>query len=298
MEFLGSSNAFEISKKLGISQKIIDRANELLDSDEISIEELLKNIYQDKKIAEEEKQKILENSSRVEELKEKLEKDFSSLKKQEQDIINDAKVKARDILLDAKDDAKDIIKEIEKADNTKDTNKARNKLNKKIDSLAITKTESAQEGLKAEEIAPNMEVYIPALNQYGSVISVSKEKAYVQIGLMKTYFKFEDLQISDRKVKNEKTYNYSKKREFSVKTVPMEINVIGQNIEEACFAIDKYLDNCALNGLASVRIVHGKGTGALRTGIHKFLKTHPHVKNFRLGTFGEGEMGVTIVEIG
>lgn len=143
-----------------------------------------------------------------------------------------------------------------------------------------------------------MEVYIPALNQYGSVISVSKEKAYVQIGLMKTYFKFEDLQISDRKVKNEKTYNYSKKREFSVKTVPMEINVIGQNIEEACFAIDKYLDNCALNGLASVRIVHGKGTGALRTGIHKFLKTHPHVKNFRLGTFGEGEMGVTIVEIG
>lgn len=143
-----------------------------------------------------------------------------------------------------------------------------------------------------------MEVYIPSLNQYGTVISIGKDKANVQIGLMKTYFKFKDLQVSDRNVKKEKKFDYSKKREFSVKTVPMEINVIGQNVEEACFSIDKYLDNCALNGLASARIVHGKGTGALRAGIHKFLKTHPHVKSYRLGTFGEGEMGVTIVEIG
>ena len=72
---------------------------------------------------------------------------------------------------------------------------------------------------------------------------------------------------------------------------------LGKNVDEACFEIDKYLDNCYLNGLESVRIVHGKGTGALRAGIHKFLKTHPHVKSFRLGTFGEGEMGVTIVEL-
>ena len=249
-------------------------------------------------IPQEEKQKILENSNRVEELKEKLEKDFSSLKKQEQDIIRDAKVKARDILLEAKDDANDIIKTIENSNNTRDTNNARNKLNKKIDELSITRIENKKAGLKAEDVKSDMEVYVPSLNQYGIVISVSKDKAYVQIGFMKTYFKFEDLQKSDKKANKEKTYDYSKKREFSAKAVPMEINVIGQNVEEACFAIDKYLDNCALNGLASVRIVHGKGTGALRTGIHKFLKTHPHVKNFRLGTFGEGEMGVTIVEIG
>lgn len=234
----------------------------------------------------------------MEELKIKLESDFSSLKKQEQDIINDAKVKARDILLDAKEDANDIIKAIENSDNTRDTNNARNKLNKKIDNLSITKNEEKQDGLKAEDIKENMEVYIPSLNQYGTVISIGKDKANVQIGLMKTYFKFKDLQVSDRNIKKEKKFDYSKKREFSVKAVPMEINVIGQNVEEACFAIDKYLDNCALNGLASARIVHGKGTGALRAGIHKFLKTHPHVKSYRLGTFGEGEMGVTIVEIG
>ena len=87
------------------------------------------------------------------------------------------------------------------------------------------------------------------------------------------------------------------KRNFSHQPISSEINVLGQNIEEACFTIDKYLDNCVLNGLSSVRIIHGKGTGALRKGIHTFLKTHPHVKSFRLGTFGEGEMGVTVVEL-
>ena len=84
---------------------------------------------------------------------------------------------------------------------------------------------------------------------------------------------------------------------LSQKDVSTEINVIGQNVEEACFAIDKYLDNCYLAKLSTCRIVHGKGTGKLREGIHSFLKTHPHVKSYRLGTFGEGEMGVTVVEL-
>ena len=294
----GSSNAFDISEKLGIDKKIIDRANELLSSDEINIEELLKNIYEDKKEIENEKQKIVENSKKIEELKYSLENDFSSLRKQEQDIINDAKVKARDILLDAKEEANDIIKEIESSVNTKETEQARNKLNKKIKDLAITKNDEVKgEMLNIEDIKNGMDVYIPALNQQGTIISVNKNKACVQIGLMKTYFEVGDLQKVDRKIKKEKEFKTKKNREFSVKSIPMEINVIGQTVEEACFVVDKYLDDCALNGLATTRIVHGKGSGALRTGIHKFLKTHPHVKSFRVGTFGEGEMGVTIVEI-
>ena len=84
---------------------------------------------------------------------------------------------------------------------------------------------------------------------------------------------------------------------FKAKNISTEINVIGQNIEEACFVIDKYLDNCSLAKVSPVRIVHGKGSGKLREGIHKFLSSHPHVESFRIGTFGEGEMGVTIVEI-
>ena len=294
----GSSNAFDISEKLGINKDIINRANELLSSDEINIEELLKNIYEDKKEIENEKQKIVENSAKIESLKLSLENDFSSLRKQEQDIINDAKAKARDILIDAKEEANSIIKEIEKSVSTRESENARKSLNKKIQDLAITKNDAAKgEALKAEEAENGMEVYIPALNQNGTIIGIDKDKACVQIGLMKTYFEFGNLQKVDRKSKKEKEFKHKEKHEFAVKAIPMEINVIGQNVEEACFLIDKYLDDCALNGLATTRIVHGKGSGALRSGIHKFLKTHPHVKSYRVGTYGEGEMGVTIVEI-
>ena len=111
------------------------------------------------------------------------------------------------------------------------------------------------------------------------------------------FFNIDELEISKISNKNNKTYSSSSKKDFKVKAVSSEINVIGQNIDEACFTIDKFLDNCALSSLNTVRIVHGKGTGALRTGIHKFLKNHPHVKSFRIGTFGEGETGVTIVEL-
>ena len=171
----------------------------------LNAEILLKNIYEDKKEIEIEKQKIIENSNKIEELKLKLENDFSSLKKQEQDIINDAKVKARDILLEAKEDANSIIKEIEKSSNTREINSSRNKLNLKIENLAITKNEvNKQEGLKEAEVKVGMEVYIPSLNQQGNIVSVNNKKACVQIGLMKTYFNFEDLQKIDRPINKEK----------------------------------------------------------------------------------------------
>ena len=102
--------------------------------------------------------------------------------------------------------------------------------------------------------------------------------------------------MPDTKIKKEIPKNKNN-REFNIKQISPEINVIGQNIEEACFTIDKYLDNCVLNGLMTVRIVHGKGTGTLRKGVHDFLKRHPHVKDFRIGTFGEGEMGATVVNL-
>ena len=131
----GTSNAFSISKKLGISDKIISRAKEYIDSDKINVEELLTNIYEDKKTIEEEKQKIIENSNEIESLKKSLEFDFSELENKQKDIINDAKNKARDILISAKEDANNIIKELEKSSNTKDSNKLRTKLNEKIESL-------------------------------------------------------------------------------------------------------------------------------------------------------------------
>lgn len=295
----GTSNAFAISQKLGISESIINRAKELLTSDEVSIEELLKNIYDDKRAIEIEKQKILENSEEIEFLKEQLKRDNSSLEEEAKDIINSAKIEARQILISAKEDANDLIKEIENSSNSRELNNTRKKIKEKIDNLSISKQTYSTEKFEDKELKNGLEVFVPSLNQNGFIISIdnSNKKVQVQIGLIKTYFGFEDIAKPSKSISKNKDFKQRKSHDFKVKTVSSEINVIGQNVEEACMEIDRYLDVCSINGLGTARIVHGKGTGALRNGIHKFLKNHPHVKSYRVGTFGEGEMGVTIVEI-
>ena len=144
-----------------------------------------------------------------------------------------------------------------------------------------------------------MNVYVSKIDQEGTILSISKNKKIgVQLALGKMFFDISDIEIKEKSNQKSNTKkDYSNRKEFKAKAISPEINLLGRNVDEACFEIDKYLDNCYLNGLESVRIVHGKGTGALRAGIHKFLKTHPHVKTFRVGLYGEGENGVTIVEI-
>ena len=295
----GTSNAFAISKKLGISDEIINRAKALLTSDEINIEELLKNIYDDKKIIESEKQKILENSKEIEILKEQLKKDNSSLEEEAKNIINSAKIEARQILISAKEDANDLIKEIENSSTSKELNNTRKKIKEKIDNLSINNKTYSTDKFEDNELKNNMEVFVPSLNQNGTIISIDNQnkKVQVQIGLIKTYFGFNDIAKPSKSSTKSKDFKKRKSHDFKVKAVSPEINVIGLNVEEACMEIDRYLDMCSVNGLGTTRIVHGKGTGALRNGIHKFLKNHPHVKSYRIGTFGEGEMGVTVVEI-
>lgn len=297
----GTSNAFSISRKLGISEEIINRAKEFINKEKINIEELLTNIYEDKRIIESEKQKTLENSQKIEELKSSLEFDFSRLQQEQKDIISKAKSEARDILLSAKDDANEIIKELENSTNSKESNKLRNKLNEKINTLNTVNSTNDQnfKPLSIENLKIGMKVFVSKINQEGNILSISKDKKIqVVLPLGKMFFDINDLQFSNSIEKENVTQkDYSSRKEFKAKSISSEINVIGQNVDEACFSIDKYLDNCVLSGLPSIRIVHGKGTGALRNGIHKFLKSHPHVKSFRIGTFGEGEMGVTIVEL-
>lgn len=296
----GRSNAFIISEKLGISNNIINRAKDLINDDTINIEELLNNIYEDKRIIEEEKLKISTMSFESEKLKKLLETESQELENKKSEIIQNAKLKAREILLEAKEDANSIIRELESKPNIKKSNSLRQDLNKKIDDLSITnKQEFIENTLNTENIKIGLEVEIPKLNQIGTIISnLTKDNTVqVQIGNMKTYFKISELAITSKSIRKENITSNKKRHEFNVKSISSEINVIGQNVEESCFVIDKYLDTCSLNGLDTIRIVHGKGTGILKKGIHKFLKNHPHVKNFRLGTFGEGEDGVTIVEL-
>lgn len=294
----GTSNAFEISKKLGISDKIISRAKEKLNDNNIHIEDLLKEIYENKRIIEEEKENIVKNSEYIKQERLELEKKSNELSEKENIIIQNAKEKATSILLDAKQDADEIIKTIKSSD-SKEANKQRTILKEKINKISTsTEKQKVLKPLSPTDLKIGQEVFITRLNQNGNIISINGNTIMVQIGIIKSSFKINELEKSKNiPTQKEEFTPRNQKHNFKAKSISPEINVLGQTVDEACFLIDKYLDTCVINGLYNIRIVHGKGTGALRTGIHKFLKNHPHVKSFRIGTFGEGEMGVTVVEL-
>ena len=301
----GKSNAFEISRKLGLPTSIIDEAKNNLTKNDIDFEELLKNIYDNKSKIENEKLEISKKLNEISELKKSLERDNTKLNEQEQEIINNAKIQARNILLEAKEEANEIISKMnDVSKSNSDLNNLRNKLNTDIKNISVSSLnknvkKESKSSISVEEAKTNTEVFVTTLGQNGIIVSnVSKSnEVQVQIGSMKLSINLKYLEKINKteKAKNKSTSSYSSVSK--AKHVSSEINVIGLNVDEAIFVIDKFLDDCSIANLQTVRIVHGKGTGKLREGIHKFLKSNSRVKSFRIGTYGEGEMGVTVVEL-
>lgn len=283
----GKSNAFAISKKLGLNVDILARANSLMKSEDISIEEVMKRIYDDKIAIEKEKDTIEKNSHQIELLRKSLEKENTDVKKREQELIEKAKIEARNIVLSAKEEVNEIIREMNQLEKDyqeyanyaeenglKKANQLRNQLNYKLKDIDNSGNNENQ---------LNLEV-LKSLN--------SKER------MKNTKIASDTSKIRHANSNNQfSSVNFVKNSQYKSQNISSEINVIGLNVDEATFLIDKYLDDCAISKLSPVRIVHGKGTGKLRQGIHAYLKTNPHVKSYRLGTFGEGEMGVTVVEL-
>lgn len=295
----GKSNAFEISKKLGLDEKIILNAKNLLNSDDAKFEELLKEIYDDKLEIEKEKVIIrnkLENISKLE--KELITENEAKIKKADE-LINNAKIEARNILLDAKSQVNETIKNLKNTSSQNSLDNIRNNLNNKIKETNTQNVllSSTVATIDKSQIKPGLKVFVSNLGQNGTILSnISKSnEVQVQVGIIKTNVNINLLEHYKEKKETSKVHNISS---FSKsKNVSPEINVIGENVSDAIMIIDKFLDDCYLAKLQSVRIIHGKGTGKLRNGIHSFLKTNPHVESFRVGSFGEGEMGATIVKI-
>ena len=303
----GKSNAFAISEKLGLKKEIIDYATSLLEKNDIDFESLLKSIYDDKLKIEKDKEQIEKNLHQVELLKNNLQRDDSKIREQEKEIINKAKLEARNILLDAKDDATSMIskmKEIsESSSELKELNNMRNSLNNSIKNISLSGNDELNvTPLDESEIVVGAKVFVSTLGQNGIVLSkISKSKeVQVQIGLIKTNVSIKFLE-KPKNLKDDLTSkpasSYSTRNASKTKTANSEINVIGLTVDEAIPLVDKFLDDCFLAKLQTARIVHGKGTGKLRQGIHSFLKKNKRVKSYRIGTYGEGEMGVTIVEM-
>ena len=276
----GKSNAFAISKKLGLCNEILTMANSLMKNDDISIEELMKNIYDNKIEIEKEKEKIQKNSNQIEMIRKSLENENSKQKEKQNKILEDAKKEARQIILSAKEKANSVIRELNNLDkgDLATANNLRNELNHQLKDVSPNSSDNGLnlEALKALNTKFNLKNNSLSSNNSSNSKSINK---------------------NNNVKKSNSSVTFNKSNNFKSQNISSEINVIGMNVDEATFVIDKYLDDCSIAKLSPVRIVHGKGTGKLREGIHRYLKTNSHVKSFRLGTFGEGEMGVTVVEL-
>lgn len=300
----GKSNAFAISKKLGLSEDIIDNAREELTDASESFEDLLTDLEHKRIEIENERLEIESYKKEIEALKEEVASKQKKLEESKERILKEANEEAREILQDAKDTADEAIRSYQKGGTIQDMEKTRQKLRTKITdkSNALQKEKKAvtHTALKPDQIMIGDTVRIVSMGLKGTVHTKpdAKGNLTIQCGIMQTKANIKDLDLIQEnapvKKCSQKTYYggaFSKSA-----TISPEINLLGKTVDEALSSLDKYLDDAYLSHLSSVRVVHGKGTGALRTAVHKHLKKLSYVKVFRLGEFGEGDAGVTIVE--
>lgn len=308
----GKSNAFEISKRLGLKEDIIAESKIFISQENQSFEDILQQIERDRISTEESKvkQKTLERDIYI--LRKNLEIEIDKNKNSRDKIMDKAKEEAYEILKEAKDTASDLIKELKfmKAVSSIDddvqskVNKLEKNINKKLknydDRSKTLKTEVVKKTNITKEIKIGDSVEILGLGQSGEVVSKPDKKGdlLIQVGIMKINSNIKNLKLIKSKDDRKSEANIkSIIRNKSKQNIKREIDLRGTNIEEATMELDKYLDDAYIIGVEEVQIIHGKGTGALRKGIQEYLKRHKHVKTFRIGGYSEGGMGVTVVEL-
>jgi DNA mismatch repair protein MutS2 len=306
----GKSNAFAISRKLGMSEDIIEDAKSLLSDQAESFEDVISDLESKRAGLEKEKEDAERMRREIEALKKDLEYQKAHLTEQKQKLIAQSQVEARKILQDAKDYADRTISYFAKHGGIasgKDMEKERQALRTKINDLNgsltdIDEQKSKSGTLTAKDIKVGDAVKVISLNLKGTVNSLpdSKGNLFVMLGIMRTKVKLTDLEKIDEveiTAPGVKKSSTGKLRMEKSSTATTEINLLGMTVDEACMELEKFIDNAYMAHLPSVRIVHGKGTGALRKGVQQYLKRNKHIKTFRLGEYGEGDAGVTIAEL-
>lgn len=310
----GKSNAFAISQKLGLPEFIIDDARKNMDASDQNFEELLADLETSRKTIEKEQEELDAYEQEVKTLKSRLEQKQENLSKQKERILRDANEQARQILQEAKDYTDKTIREMNKlakaggvdmkAMEAKRT-QTRKKLDKVNSDLSLEQKRN-KTNLTVEDLHPGDSVFVRSMNIKGIVCSEGKGKiadskgnVLVQMGILKSRIPISDLELIDERTVKEHTPEKTgagKIKMSKSSTVSTSINLIGKTVDEAMPELDKYLDDAYLAHLNQVTIIHGRGTGALRNAVHRKLSKMKNVKSYRLGTYGEGETGVTIVE--
>lgn len=305
----GKSNAFEISKRLGLEEKIVDKARDLISKEDIEFENLLSNIEKDKRVAEQEKDEALKLKLLIMQQKEEYEKKNIRLMEQKDKIIKEAREEARKLLKNAKEESEQIIKELrglsdeaEEKEKNKKIEESRTKLRNSLDDVTGNLTfQNLQEGgiISPKHLRIGDSVIILSLNQKGNVGSLPDQNGnlLVQAGIMKINVNVTNLRMDKENKEKERRTDAERIVGTKVQSIKTSIDLRGQMLEEALLNTDKYLDDAYISGLKEITVIHGKGTGVLRDGIKQFLKGHNHVRNFRDGAYGEGGIGVTVVEL-
>lgn len=306
----GKSNAFAISGKLGLPDYIIEDAKTRLSEQDVSFEDLLTDLESSKRTIEKEREEIQAYKREVESLKTQTKQKQERLDEQRERIIREANEKANAILREAKEMADETMKNFRKFGkenvSAAEMEKERERLRKKIQdtsAAASMKTQKQKKAYKPSDFKLGESVKVLSMNLTGTISSLpdSRGNVTVQMGILRSQVNISDLEIIEEQnpytPKNMKRTGSGKIKMSKSLSVSPEINLLGKTVDEAVAELDKYLDDAVLSHLSTVRIVHGKGTGALRKGIHEYLRRQKHIKSYHLAEYGEGDAGVTIVEL-
>ncbi len=310
----GKSNAFAISEKLGLKKAIVSAAKSRIDKDQANFEDLITDLEESRLTIEREREEIARLKDETKDLALKLKAKEEKLISSREKILREAKDQAADILKDAKSLADETIRDFRKLKDGSADMKQMEAKRTKVREAISEKTKDAggrlayeepeqKKKLSAETIRVGDIVFVTTLGMDGVITALPKDdgKYGVQVGILKTFAELKELAApkdsrpAESNVKNSKA-NYDKGVIARASFISPEIMLIGKTVDEALGALDKYLDDAYLSNLESVRIVHGKGSGALRDAVHRYLKKQSYVKKYHLGEYGEGDAGVTIVE--
>ena len=305
----GKSNAFAISSKLGLPDYIIEDAKLRLTETDLSFEDLLTDLESNKRTIEKEREEIAAYKREIERLKSQTRQKQEKLEEQRERILKEANEKANNILREAKEMADETMKNFRKfgkeSISVAEMEKERERLRKKIQETSAAnalKSQKSKKAHKPSDFKLGESVKVLSMNLTGTISSLpdSRGNVTVQMGILRSQVHISDLEIIEetdafKPAKLSHTSKGKLKMSKSLSVSP-EINLLGKTVDEAIAELDKYLDDAILSHLSSVRVVHGKGTGALRKGIHEYLRRQKHVKSYHLAEYGEGDAGVTIVE--
>ncbi len=300
----GKSNAFEISRRLGLPENLIDDAKKLLSTDSVRFEDVIANAEYHRQVAEREREIARQASIETVKLRDEAEKLRRQMEDQRENTLKKAKADARRIMEDTRRESESIIadlKRMKKEQQNPDTqiNAVRKRIESNVDNLSEGLLEKVDTGLPPKEVHKGDTVDILTIGSPATVLGPvnAKGEVEVQAGILKLKVNITQLRLVKQEKPRQKVSTVHVKTGAMERTVRMECDVRGMTLDEAIMTVDQYLDQAVLAGMGEVSIIHGKGTGVLRSGITKHLHHHPHVESSRLGIYGEGETGVTIVTL-